>query len=1006
MPDHPPTPGTSHAPAPAPDSPVPAGQDQGGTAPRPPTAVVGIGGSAGALDGYERFFLSFPEGSGAALVVVPHLDPHHKGLMPELLQRCTALPVVEIEDGMQLQADHVYVIPPGRGLGLMDGMLLLGERGEMPSMPIDAFFGSLAADQGERAVAVVLSGAGTDGTRGVGAIKENFGRVFVQDPRSAEYPSMPQSAAATRLADAVLPPEELADGLYAALTRTPAHVDLGEEGGRPDPTLQKILLLIRSRTGQDFTGYKKSTLVRRIDRRMKSHRIDRVGQYVRFLQENPREVEALVSDLTINVTSFFRDPEAFEQLAEHLRSYIVMNKADVDTFRVWVAGCSTGEEAYSVAILLNEVLEGLGSNHTLKVQVFATDIDKAAIDVARQAIYPGKITYNVSPERLERYFVPRDGGYQVRADIRDMVIFALHNTFGDPPFTRLDLLCCRNLLIYLNAELQKRVLSLFHYALRPGGLLFLGASETAGSGGDRDRFSVLSVRWRIYRRGEGEASPLPIAPPPTGQALGLGEDGMRPLLPRPRLDVPQLAQNLLLSDYAPPAVVVNDQGDILYVNGRTARYLELQPGRASMNVLEMARDGLRYELPAALRDANAERREVTLRGLHVVADGVDVALDLTVRPLPAGDQWLLLVLFNEHPDEPQGAGASPVTDHARVLERELKHAKETLQATIEEMAVSMEELRSTNEELQAANEELQSTNEELISSKEELQSLNEELITINAEHERVIHDLAQANDDMKNLLDSAGIATVFLDNDLRIKRFTPRITGILNLISADIARPITDISLNLRYERQDFTRDLRRVLDTLMPFETQVRAHDEAWYLMRISPYRTSDNFIDGAVVTFTNIGTVKALEEQVQQVQAYAEAALNALHEPVAVLDGEQRLVTGNRALYGLLGAEPAQVRGHRLYNAGNFVLDVPDLQQVLRDTLATEEPVIDHLIDLPVPGRGSRKTKVEVQPIVSEDGQSAVFLLMLEDVTGLVERAAREGEDVTGDVSREGEG
>ncbi|GAA5533667.1 CheR family methyltransferase [Deinococcus aluminii] len=1004
MPDHSPTPHMPQTPA----DQNHAQQDHAGNVPRPPLAVVGIGGSAGALDGYERFFVSFPDSSGAALVVVPHLDPHHKGLMPDLLQRCTALPVVEIEDGLQLQADHVYVVPPGRSLSLMDGMLLLGERGDLPSMPIDAFFGSLAADQGERAVAVVLSGAGTDGTRGVGAIKENFGRVFVQDPKTAEYPSMPQSAAATRLADAVLPPEELADQLYTALTQTPAHSDLEGENGRPDPALQKILLLIRSRTGQDFTGYKKSTLVRRIDRRMKSHRIDRVAQYVRYLQENPREVEALISDLTINVTAFFRDPEAFEQLAEHLRSYIVMNKAEVDTFRVWVAGCSTGEEAYSVAILLHELLQDLGGNHALKVQVFATDIDKDAIDVARLGIYPAKIAYNVSPERLERYFVPKDGGYQVRAEIRDTVIFALHNTFGDPPFTRLDLLCCRNLLIYLNTELQKRVLSLFHYALRPGGLLFLGASETVGNEGDRHRFTALDVRWRIYRRGEGAASPLPLAPPLPGQAPGGGGDGTRPPLPRQRVDVPQLAQNLLLSDYAPPAVVVNEQGDILFVNGRTARYLELQPGQASMNVLEMARDGLRYELPAALREVSAQRREVTLQGLHMVADGMNVLLDVTVRPLSAGEQQLLLVLFGEHPGEPQAAtpGSAPVTDHARVLERELKHTRESLQATIEEMAVSMEELRSTNEELQAANEELQSANEELISSKEELQSLNEELITVNAEHERVIHDLAQANDDMKNLLDSAGIATVFLDNDLHIKRFTPRITGVINLISADIARPITDISLNLRYGRETFTGDIRRVLNTLVPFETQVQAHDDAWYLMRISPYRTSDNFIDGVVVTFTNIGVVKELERRVEQTQAYAEAALNALHEPVAVIDGEQRLVTGNHALYGLLGAEPAEVQGQRLYNVGNFVLDTPELQQLLRDALATEEPLIDHIIDLPVPGRGSRKMKMEVQPIISEDGQTAVFLLMLEDVTGLVEHAVREGEDVIGDVSQEGDG
>jgi two-component system CheB/CheR fusion protein len=428
-----------------------------------------------------------------------------------------------------------------------------------------------------------------------------------------------------------------------------------------------------------------------------------------------------------------------------------------------------------------------------------------------------------------------------------------------------------------------------------------------------------------------------------------------------------------------------------------------------MNVLEMARDRLRYELPGALREAGAQRREVRLSGLRVVADGAEVALNVTVRPLAAGEQLLLIILFDEQPIEP-GAdtpshppGKAPVTDHARILERELKHTKESLQANIEEMAVSMEELRSANEELQATNEELQSANEELISSKEELQSLNEELITINAEHERVIQDLAQANDDMKNLLDSAGIATVFLDNDLRIKRFTPRITGVINLISADIARPITDISLNLRYGREPFTRDIRQVLTTLQPFEAQVQAHDDAWYLMRISPYRTSDNFIDGVVLTFTNIGVIKALERQVQQTGAYAAAALNALKEPVAVIDGEQHLVTGNRALYGLLASDPAQVQGQRLYDAGNFVLDTPELQQLLRDALTTEQAVTDYILDLSLPGQGLRKMKTEVQPLISEDGQSAVFLLMLEDVTGLVEHAAREGEGVHGDMTPE---
>lgn len=485
--------------------------------PARPGAIVGIGGSAGALDGYERFFLSLPAGSGMSFVVVPHLDPQHQGLMPDILGRCTTMPVEQIEDGRAAQPDRVYVIPPGRSLSIMNGVLLLDDLGAAQGRVIDTFFEALAADQGERAVGVILSGAGSDGTRGIQAIREHFGLVLVQDPQTAEYPSMPRSAAGTLLASDVLPVEELALRLYTLVTRqeTLRAEDLSAADGQAGVPLQKILRHVRVRTGHDFTRYKRSTLVRRIDRRMKSQRIEDITGYLRFLQDSPEEAQALFQDFTINVTSFFRDVEAFDDLKEHLRGYIPEHRQDLDNVRVWVAGCSTGEEAYSVAIVLHELMEELQGELAFRVQVFATDIDPQAIEQARYGLYPREIEYVVSPERLRRAFQPRDGGYQVCPEIRNSVTFAVHNTFGDPPFTRLDLLCCRNMLIYLLPELQAEIMAVFHYALRPGGLLFLGASETVGP--ERDRFRPLNLRWRIYQRTVAAPTALPA-----GQVLSPG----------------------------------------------------------------------------------------------------------------------------------------------------------------------------------------------------------------------------------------------------------------------------------------------------------------------------------------------------------------------------------------------------------------------------------------------------------------------------------------------------
>lgn len=776
-----------------------------------PLAVVGIGGSAGALDGYERFFLGLPPITGLAFVVVPHLYPGHRGLMPDILRRCTSLPVVEIEDGMALQADRVYIIPPGFSLSILNGVLRLGDLADVKGGVIDTFFAALAADRREHTVGIVLSGMGTDGTRGIQAIKRWGGQVLVQDPDTAEYASMPSSAAATHLADAVLPPDDLAARLLG-LTQQTWTLDpgaLSNDGDRAGAPLQTILRLVQQRTGHDFSRYKRPTLIRRIERRMLGWRMQDVAQYLRLLEEVPDEIEALFQDFTINVTSFFRDTEAYAELKDHLRTYLQTNKEPQGTLRVWVAACSTGEEAYSVAIVLHELIGEISEDHALRVQIFATDIDRAAIDQARRGRYSREIAYVISPERLSRYFLVKGDQYQVRADIRQSVVFAIHSTFGDPPFTRLDLLCCRNMLIYVGQTLQTQILALFRYALRPQGLLFLGASETVGA--QQDHFHTLNQRWKIYQRGEGAAELPPVShaalSTQLGQEVGNRTGQRSRQSSRHRPDTAQEAQKALLADYAPPAVVVGDQGEVHYVHGRTGRYLELSPGRGLNNVFEMARGDLRHELPAAVRQALTERRKVVRSQLRVEVEGSTQTLDLIVTPLTGPSSGLVMVVFQERLDTLDSPSPSrpEKTDQVAALELELRHSRETLQATVEEMAVSLEEVRSTNEEL--------------MTSKEELQSLNEELTTINAEHQLVIRDLALANDDTENLLEGAGTATVFLDNDLKIRRFTPFISAIMPLTLSDLGRPITDFHFNLRYDH--LIRDVKRVLKTLEPFEMQ-----------------------------------------------------------------------------------------------------------------------------------------------------------------------------------------
>jgi len=857
--------------------------------------VVGIGASAGGLAAIEEFLAAMPSGEslGMAFVLVQHLDPDHKSMLLDLVKRYTHMEVAWAEDGMEVRPSCAYVMPPNKDMALVGGRLVLVDpeapRGQR--LPIDYFFRSLAADQRERAVCIVLSGTGSDGTLGLRAIKGEGGMAIAQSPDTAGYDGMPRSAIATGLVDYVLAPADMPEQLLGyvsrAFGRAPQPARATAPGG-PDLLLE-VLHLLRDRSGHDFTHYKTNTLRRRVERRMAVTRIERMEDYLALLRRDSLEVETLFRELLIGVTNFFRDAPAFEALAAEALPPLVAARAPGDPVRVWVPGCSTGEEAYSIAMLLLEQAGNVKRN--VPTQVFATDIDAEAIERARVGVYPSSISADVSPERLARFFVQDGDTYRVAKTVRDCLVFAKQDVTKDPPFSRVDLISCRNLLIYMDGDLQQKLMPLFHYALNPDGYLFLGSSETVGDAADL--FAPVDKKWKLFQR-RGTVTPRQLLT--TAMPLrAVAGDGRRPPLQEVplRVRVRDLAERTLLDKHAPACVVINAEGDVLYIHGHTGRFLEPPPGEPSGSLLKMAREGLRLEITAGVRKALAQKETVRYERLRVRTDGGVALVNLIIEPMPGPDavKGVMLVLFEDVPvtaDVVGATAAEPIADREQRiadLDRELSAKEEYLRTTVEELETSNEELKSTNEEMQSSNEELQSTNEELETSREELQSVNEELVTVNSELQQKIEELSRANNDMNNMLAGTGIGTLFVDRQLLITRFTTAVTAIMNLIPTDVGRPLNDIAPRLQGD-VDLVASVTSVLDTLAPVEMQVESGGGRLYQMRVVPYRTLENVIEGAVLTFVDVTDRRQAEANLRHTHALLQAALDQSPAGIAIAD------------------------------------------------------------------------------------------------------------------------
>jgi two-component system CheB/CheR fusion protein len=896
--------------------------------------IVGVGASAGGFEAFRELLQALPSDSGLALVLVQHLDPGHESLLARLLSKFTAMPVAEVVEGMTVEPNHVYVIPPNKTMGIGNGTLYLMARGEPAAkhLPIDYFLGSLAEDRGNRAIGVILSGTASDGTLGLKAIKTEGGITFAQDIKSAKYDGMPRSAIAAGCVDFVLPPEAIA----SELARIGRHPYLGieapaqaEEGG---DELHRIFIVVQRATGVNFAYYKYSTIKRRIARRMLLHKLESLGQYLQFLRDNPAEPAALCEDILIHVTGFFREPEAFQALAERFFPKIIENKIASEPIRVWVPGCSTGEEAYSIAMVL---LECLGDRAgSMSIQIFGTDISAVSIEKARAGVYGESCLGEVSPERLRRFFVKVAGGFQIAKSLREMCVFARQDLAQDPPFSRLDLISCRNVLIYMGPALQKKIVSIFHYALKPAGFLMQGKSESISSFGDL--FTVIDREHRICSKKPGEPRPVFDLSVAAGYEKAMGAAAGKPET-QSRFDVQREADRIVLSQYAPAGFVVDENLHILHFRGQSSPYLSPSPGQASLGLLRMVRPEFAVELRTALHHAKKQEIAVHKEGIRVEREGHlwDVRLEVVPIKSDLGERYFL-ILFQETPaHEPAGAeagGQAPATDRWRL--REDERLRQDLQAT-------KESLQSMIQEQEAINEELKSANEEALSSNEELQSTNEELVTVNEQLGNRNSELAQLNDDLTNLIGSVNIPILMLSGDWRIRRFTPQAEMLLNLRPGDVGRPIASLRPNI--DVPDLAGLVAEVVDTMSMREREVQDREGRWYSMRVRPYRTMDNKIDGAVMTFIDIDAAKRIHLELQREQTFTAAVLESAAALVMVTDLEGHITRFNLACRRLSEYTFEEVEGKPVWDVLIPPEEVAAVKQVYKE-FAENHPAREH--------------------------------------------------------------